>query len=100
MIRIRQELIPDYSDGVDEQTAEVETLDQLLAIEWIHSWTQDPDFDHWAQRQLGGATRHVLLMAIMKKAHWVVGYVRIPSEEKPLDLPLWTPEDAARRRFQ
>jgi len=86
MIQVRLHRPAFFSGSTREQT-NVETLDQVLQLEWIKRWAEEPNFDHFAQSPLGDQT---LLMAMMRDGrHWVVAYLTI--EAVPLNLPIWRP---------
>ena len=90
-MRITQH-IPAFVSGFKPQQAEFSTVVELLDIPFVARWRNDPEFVRFtkALRTIGSD----LLMARLRNAFWVVGYITdpdFPENMTPslnLDLPL------------
>jgi hypothetical protein len=90
-MKVRQH-IPNFFSGFQQQEAEANTLEDLLAIEFVDRWTADPHFHRFSvEWNYGDCTDCHLLMAETHegKKWWVVAYLSGPID--PIQhLPKWT----------
>lgn len=81
MTSIRQH-IPNFVSGVDPETVEFKSLEELLAIPWVAQWaerTDGKDFHRFSQSD------NMLMAEYVEGYNWlVVGYL-----SEPVDLPMW-----------
>lgn len=79
MNKIRQH-VPGWIEGVEPKTAEFDTLDALLAIQWVAFWKGRHDFYRFS------LDKNRLMAECQKGRIWhVVGYL----EESVDGLPKW-----------
>ncbi len=82
-MNVRQH-IPAFVSGVDPAVAVVACQRELLDLEWIQRWVDDPNFKRWSLSHDGERN---LLMAEMKDGRfWVIAFV---DDVTGLDLPTW-----------
>lgn len=80
--------VPNYIDG-DHQTAEFGSLEELLEIDWVKSWsTHDmKDLPFWRYSESNGS-QDIILMGEWKEGDkhswWVIGYL-----SESVGLPEW-----------
>ncbi len=95
-MKVRQHIPDSWDSASREAVAEVDSLEELLALEFVDRWTADPHFYRFSVSwNFGGADKCYLLMAEMDegKKWWVVAYL---SGETDLlqdllqHLPEWT----------
>ena len=80
MNHIRQR-VPGFIDGVTPHEADFETLDELLALEWVQKYTQRTSmkFSHFAQ-----ADESIFMAMYNKGEKWIgVGYLTHPVDGLP-----------------
>jgi hypothetical protein len=78
--------VPNYID-CDPYTAEVATLEELLALEWVSFWKESPndgeEFHKYSQSKVDDGC-YLMAEYNKGKSWWVVGYI-----DEQLDLPEW-----------
>jgi len=75
---------PAFFSGFDDEEAEANTLDELTAIPWVKSWSEDERFYRYS------VSRGDLLMAENDQGrHWHV--VAILDGSADFGLPEWKP---------
>lgn len=87
--KIRQH-IPAFFDDFDQQTADFETVKQLLSIPWVHHFSEHPEFYRFSLHKDG----RTLMAEYKEGAYWlVVGFIQHPMWHIGLsELPLWEPK--------
>ena len=73
--------IPAWAD-IDEkfkEPIEFNDYNSLLNIPFVKNWTQQPGFKNFVQKPNGNG--QVLLLAVIKKDNFVVGYLNTKVEE-------------------
>ncbi len=85
---------PNYCSGFEDARLDVQTTDELLALDWIKSWTDTPGFHRFVQSggergndgpRWQGRRWWTLMVELHGGAEWwVVAHV-----SEPPDLPVW-----------
>lgn len=80
---------PAYFSGYEDESASFNSLDDLMKIEWIASWTEHKDFHQFS------ISREQWLMCEVKDGTqwWVVGYFEQVYNDVAKSFPIWTPKD-------
>ncbi len=89
MSKIRQ-YRPNYFSGFENETKEFSSLKELLSIEWVDSFRNQPDFHQFSINNPSSHSRsEYTLMAEYKNGNewWVVGF--IDENEIIKELPIW-----------
>ena len=89
-MKVRQH-IPNFFSGFEPQEAEVDSLEELQALEFIQRWTIEPSFYRFSiERNYHPETQTHLLMAEMDqgKKWWVVAYLS-GAADRLEHLPEW-----------
>ena len=92
-MKVRQH-IPTFFSGFDQQEAEVNTLEELQALEFVQRWTTLPGFDRFSVELNYGAPEvpcHLLMAEFNEgKKWWVVAYLS-GQTDLVQHLPEWRP---------
>jgi hypothetical protein len=87
-VNIRQH-VPAFCDGFEKKTAQFDTLEELLAVPWIHSWTEDAPVERFSWSKPWDTPVPVLMAELANGEHWVVGFFRDCPDPGVLGLPKW-----------
>lgn len=74
---------PAFFSGFEDEQAKANTLDELTAIPWVASWTQDDQF-----HRLSVARNDLLMAELDGGQHWHV--VAILDGSTDFGLPEWS----------
>jgi hypothetical protein len=79
---------PAFFEGFDEPTdnGAVVTVDDLLALDWVARWKDEPEFQYFCWSPGGSSD---LLMIQMKSSYWVIAYLRGDLDDLRARLPEW-----------
>lgn len=96
MIHVRQ-YRPAFFEGFENWEGEVETLEELLAIDFIKHWASGPEFSRFSLSHPGFFESELYnLMAEIRdnEEWWVVALLKIPPGDSILkELPEWFTPD-------
>ncbi len=91
-MKVRQHIPASWDSALREAVAEVNSMEELLALEFVQRWTTDPSFYRFsASIETYTDNNCHLLMAEMDegKKWWVVAYLTGPTDLIE-HLPKWT----------
>lgn len=82
-------------DGDDpEETAEFNSVDELLEISWVKEWASDKGFYRFSASQSGPHKIHLMAEQDLGTHWWVVGTI---TGAGVVELPFWTPNYEGRK---
>lgn len=78
---------PAFFEGFENETVEFDTLEELLAIPWVHSWSEQkaiPETEEGGFDRYSKSDGHLMAELKGPRAWWVIGFIKHPDL---VDLP-------------
>lgn len=93
MIHARQH-IPGAVSGVEPACADVETAEELLALEWVAQWTEPLGGDAFYRFSFSVVSSDAAALLLVEydegRRWWVVAHL---TGDAPSGLPVWNPPE-------